>query len=68
MYVSSPNQKKKIIIIKETEKKTRTPVLKSLKNNTGVVRIVDRFYYSKVIHSFEINTIKTHKIKAELIK
>lgn len=36
-----PTKKEKII--KETEKKTRTPVLKSLKNNTGVVRIVDRW-------------------------
>lgn len=59
----------KKIIIQETEKKDPTTSIKNLYiKNTGVVRIVDRFYYSKVIHSFEINTVKTHKIKAELIK
>lgn len=54
---------------KRNRKKDPTPNIKNLlKNNTGVVRIVDRFYYSKVNHSFEINTVKTHKIKAELLK
>lgn len=54
---------------KRNRKKDPTTSIKNLYiKNTGVVRIVDRFYYSKVIHSFEINTVKTHKIKAELLK
>lgn len=67
MYVSAPNQKKNNNK-RNRKKRPEHQYKKSLKNNTGVVRIVDRFYYSKVIHSFEINTIKTHKIKTELLK
>lgn len=66
MYVASPNQKNNNT---RNRKKDPTTSIKNLYiKNTGVVRIVDRFYYSKVIHSFEINTVKTHKIKAELLK
>lgn len=66
MYVASPNQKNNNT---RNRKKDPTTSIKNLYiKNTGVVRIVDRFYYSKVINSFEINTVKTHKIKAELLK
>lgn len=63
-----PPTKKKNNNKRNRKKRPEHQYKKSLKTNTGVVRIVDRFYYSKVIHSFEINTVKTHKIKAELLK
>lgn len=61
------------LIKKNNNKRNRKKdLIISIKNfyikNIGVVWIVDRFYYLKVIYLFEINMVKIYKIKVELFK